>query len=564
MLYAGAINTVRSSSTRRLRLLILVFLLLCGFYWFTTESSSGQASFRKGTIKFAGSSGTRNFASPNWRFGGNSNGRSRQMEAPMQAAVPAPGPTATKGGIKKDLVVASMLEDNTTWLYDSLPDWHKSIYVVDDKYADLTVATNKGRESMVYLTYIIDNYDHLPDYMLFIHSQRYQWHNDDPYYDGVPMIKRFQLPYLEMIGYVNLRCAWVLGCPEEIHPMTDTDRDAVHAGPYFYNGFKELFPGVKVPDTVAVSCCAQFGVARWKIRERPKSDYERYRKWLLNTDLDDDMSGRIMEYSWHTTGKSTVSSLLSSPPHNLPIIDADVLARKVVEPGTAGYKAIANYFGPSTPDLLLPPDTDGKQALNRPALGRRVFGDSEERKRDRTILNKIVHPAVRWEVYKSLLYYYLRGNWAVVLDVPLLFESGMDVICGTVIVVAVKDPAAQMARLRARDPHLTAEDAENRVKSQGDVQSKVKKALYRNRASEQDLDKGSRGVIVWNDGDKVDLAKEVDKAILTIQENSPRWWSWVLLLAPPVGVAAAVWNMAINFGAQRSWDQKVKKERAKL
>lgn len=264
------------------------------------------------------------------------------------------------------------------------------------------------------------------------------------------------------------------------------------------------------------------------------------------------------------TGKSTVSSLLTSPPHNLPIIDADILARKVVEPGTAGYKAIVNYFGPSTPDLLLPADADGKQTLNRPALGRRVFGDSEERKRDRTILNNIVHPAVRWEVYKSLLYYYLRGNWAVVLDVPLLFESGMDVICGTVIVVAVKDPAVQMSRLRARDPHLTAEDAENRVKSQGDVQEKVKKALYRNKTSEQDLDKGSRGVIVWNDGDKADLAKEVDKAILTIQDNSPRWWGWVLLLAPPVGVAAAVWNMAINFSSQKSWDQKVKKERAKL
>ena len=264
------------------------------------------------------------------------------------------------------------------------------------------------------------------------------------------------------------------------------------------------------------------------------------------------------------TGKSTVSSLLSSPPHNLPIIDADVLARKVVEPGTAGYQAIVNYFGPSTPDLLLPADADGKQGLNRPALGRRVFGDSEERKRDRTILNKIVHPAVRWEVYKSLLYYYLRGNWAVVLDVPLLFESGMDVICGTVIVVAVKDPAVQMSRLRARDPHLTAEDAENRVKSQGDVQGKVKKALYRNKASEQDTDKGSRGVIVWNDGDKADLAKEVDKAILTIQDYSPRWWAWVLLLAPPVGVAAAVWNMAINFSSQKTWDQKVRAEKAKL
>src|ERR1700761_731224 len=78
------------------------------------------------------------------------------------------------------------------------------------------------------------------------------------------------------------------------------------------------------------------------------------------------------------TGKSTVSQILSSPPHNLPIIDADVLARQVVEPGTAGYRAIVSYFGPKTPDLLLPPEdplcggkehgVNGKgRPLNRPA-----------------------------------------------------------------------------------------------------------------------------------------------------------------------------------------------------
>ncbi|KAJ5597115.1 Dephospho-CoA kinase [Penicillium hetheringtonii] len=95
------------------------------------------------------------------------------------------------------------------------------------------------------------------------------------------------------------------------------------------------------------------------------------------------------------TGKSTVSSILSTSPYSLPIIDADLLARKVVEPGTAGYKAIVNYFGPSTPDLLLDETsssngTPGKP-LNRPALGRRVFGDTDERKRDRQVLNGIIH-----------------------------------------------------------------------------------------------------------------------------------------------------------------------------
>jgi dephospho-CoA kinase len=114
------------------------------------------------------------------------------------------------------------------------------------------------------------------------------------------------------------------------------------------------------------------------------------------------------------TGKSTVSNLLRSPPYNLPIIDADVIARKVVEPGTAGYQKIVDYFGPSTPDLLLSASDpacgglekgkDGKgRPLNRPALGKRVFGMEEGRVKDRGVLNGIVHPAVRTEMRRQMV-----------------------------------------------------------------------------------------------------------------------------------------------------------------
>ncbi|ODM21258.1 hypothetical protein SI65_04311 [Aspergillus cristatus] len=263
------------------------------------------------------------------------------------------------------------------------------------------------------------------------------------------------------------------------------------------------------------------------------------------------------------TGKSTVSSLLSSPPYSLPIIDADTLARRVVEPGTAGYKAIVEYFGPTTPDLLLPDKNDNNNGeskggpLNRPALGRRVFGDSPEQRRDRGVLNGIVHPAVRWEIYKALLANYLTGKWAVVLDVPLLFESGLDLLCGTVVVVGVSDPEVQMARLRARDAHLSAEDAENRVRSQGDVKGKVARAESRGVSN-------ARGVIVWNDSDKGALEGEVKRAMERIGGSSPRWWAWVLLVMPPVGVGVGVWNIVVNYLGMRRWEGRVKEEKAKL
>ncbi|KAI5310219.1 hypothetical protein KEM55_000394 [Ascosphaera atra] len=263
------------------------------------------------------------------------------------------------------------------------------------------------------------------------------------------------------------------------------------------------------------------------------------------------------------TGKSTVSFLLSSPPYSLPIIDADILARKVVEPGTPGYQAIVDYFGPTTPDLLLSDEVDniytpGKgRPLNRPVLGRRVFGDSEERKKDRKVLNGIVHPAVRREVYKSLLYYYVRGYWAVVLDIPLLFESGIDLICGTVIIVGVHDRDIQVQRLRARDAHLSAEDAENRVNSQTNILEKTRRAEFRGTSD-------ARGIVVWNDGDKGQLEKEVQKAMQNVYESSPRWWAWVLLACPALGAGVAGWNFAVNYWNKRSWDKTIEGERARL
>ncbi|KAI1777720.1 dephospho-CoA kinase [Hypoxylon cercidicola] len=263
------------------------------------------------------------------------------------------------------------------------------------------------------------------------------------------------------------------------------------------------------------------------------------------------------------TGKSTVSTILSSAPHSLPIIDADILARKVVEPGTSGYNAIVKYFGPTTPDLLVPVTdkmpangVDGKgRPLNRLALGRRVFGDSEERKKDRNVLNGIVHPAVKSAVYKAILRYYMKGCWAVVLDIPLLFESGWDKLSGVVMVVAVKDPEVQMKRLMARDPHLTKEDAQNRVRSQTDVRLKAKRCEARGKG---------KGVVLWNDGTKAELRANVDAALKEMRRGSPPWWNWMCLVCPPIGVAAGVWVYWQNININKRWREMELNEKSRL
>jgi hypothetical protein len=145
--------------------------------------------------------------------------------------------------------------------------------------------------------------------MIFQHANRYQWHNDDPLYDGQRMLSRLKLSFVKALGYVNLRCVWTLGCPDEMRPLEEFETlspsDAegsieVRSGAYYKLAFEEFFPGVPVPEIIGASCCAQFAVTAEKVRERPKSDYENYRRWLLETTLPDHISGRILEYSWHS------------------------------------------------------------------------------------------------------------------------------------------------------------------------------------------------------------------------------------------------------------------------
>jgi dephospho-CoA kinase len=138
----------------------------------------------------------------------------------------------------------------------------------------------------------------------------------------------------------------------------------------------------------------------------------------------------------------------------------------------------------------------------------------------------------------------LRGHWAVVLDIPLLFESGLDRFCGVAVVVAVRDPEVQMKRLMDRDAHLSREDAENRVRSQGDVRDKARRCEARGRGY---------GVVLWNDGSREELKASLAVAMADIKKSSPPWWSWVLLGFPPLAVVVAAWRVWQNVRINRRY-----------
>lgn len=230
-----------------------------------------------------------NEASASWRHSGNDR-ITRPDESP----------------IRKALVAASVKGNDVSWMHDFFPDWQPNIYVMNDPTANLTVKENKGNEAAAYLTYIIDNYDNLPDVMVFIHALRYQWHNEDPMYDHVPVLRNLSLAHVFENGYVSLRCTWDVGCPAEMYPVGDDAPDFDPHWPFvnmrkaYGKGFKALFPDTPLPERVGAPCCSQFAVTKASVRMRSLEDYERYRRWLWETDMESMISGRIMEYVWHS------------------------------------------------------------------------------------------------------------------------------------------------------------------------------------------------------------------------------------------------------------------------
>ena len=147
------------------------------------------------------------------------------------------------------------------------------------------------------------------------------------------------------------------------------------------------------------------------------------------------------------SGKSTVSRLLAE--HGAVIVDADVIAREVVEPGTPGLAAIVEAFGSA---ILA---ADG--SLDRPALAAVVFAEPDERRK----LDGIVHPLVRARAVEVAAA--APSDAVVVHDVPLLAETGQASSYDLVLVVEA-DPGTRVARLVQRG--LTAEDARARIAAQ--------------------------------------------------------------------------------------------------
>ncbi|NXS55694.1 DCAKD protein, partial [Brachypteracias leptosomus] len=163
------------------------------------------------------------------------------------------------------------------------------------------------------------------------------------------------------------------------------------------------------------------------------------------------------------SGKSTVVATLQEL--GCAVIEADAIARQVVQPQLRAYQQIVRHFGTG---ILL---ENGE--INREALGDIIFSHPEKRQ----LLNSITHPEIQKEMLKLILKYFVLGHRYVILDIPLLFETKRLIKFMKYTVLVYCDPAAQLQRLMLRDGLCQAR-AQARIAAQLPLQEKLPLATH--------------------------------------------------------------------------------------
>jgi hypothetical protein len=237
-----------------------------------------------------------------------------------RSSLPTPPPPLTAsseghvrhqpGVISKALVVASTPREDTAWLSDISPslNWTIHHYRLDGPLSPgLSVPPSKVSEAMAYLTYIIDNYDTLPDVIFFRHGDSRPWHQK---LSSAEEVSRLRAEYVLKAGYTSVRC--LDGCEnilslEGVQPASDMAvlplLSRVDHLVTLLEHFLEpaRYPDLEgsVPKQLAAPCCAQFAVSRERVLRRDKEWWVKLREWLIKAPIPGVNSGPLMEHLWH-------------------------------------------------------------------------------------------------------------------------------------------------------------------------------------------------------------------------------------------------------------------------
>jgi len=191
-------------------------------------------------------------------------------------------------------VVVSRYNRNVDFVYRINNNKNINILIYDKE--NLTnpynVPVNRGQEASVYLKYIADYYDQLPDYTFFIHDEEYAWHHSgsiiDKYQEAIASNKKYY--------NINDRCQW--NTPNMID--SNLYKELLE---WYSEYIEEYIPIEKVPNNkdfiYGYVGSAQFLVHKDIIRILPKEFYEKLYNWIITTDISSYKTSRFLEWTWH-------------------------------------------------------------------------------------------------------------------------------------------------------------------------------------------------------------------------------------------------------------------------
>ncbi|NWH71972.1 DCAKD protein, partial [Piaya cayana] len=218
------------------------------------------------------------------------------------------------------------------------------------------------------------------------------------------------------------------------------------------------------------------------------------------------------------SGKSTVVAVLQEL--GCAVIDADVIAREVVQPHSKAHRHIVRCFGT---EIL---SESGE--INREALGNIIFSQPEKRQ----LLNRITHPEIQKEMLKQILKYFLLGYRYVILDIPLLFETNRLTKFMKYTVLVYCDPPTQLSRLMKRNG-LSRAQAEARIASQLPLDEKRKLATH----------------VIDNSGDRESTRRQVLRLHARLEDSLDFLWARLVLGTAVVGFGGLVYLLLRHFSS---------------
>lgn len=193
--------------------------------------------------------------------------------------------------MSKTNIVISRYNKNVDWAY-KINNVNILIYDKENPENELNIPVNKGNEASVYLKYIIDNYDILPDNTFLIHDEEYSWHHSgsiiEKYNEAIESNKLYY--------NINDKCIFSsLYSHKWYFEIMDWYKEYIEE----YIPLKRLYTIPKRDWMIGHRGSAQFLVNKKVILNLPKEFYEKLYNWIITTDMPNEKSGRFLEYTWH-------------------------------------------------------------------------------------------------------------------------------------------------------------------------------------------------------------------------------------------------------------------------